>query len=80
MPRIVELGYKLKDFLAMLGGRKRNSYVIPVWPGKTVLEILFVESTSLIRPIYLALRLEPLTELDCRVVPHESKNVCNYTA
>ena len=57
----------------MLGSRKRNSYVIPVWSGKTVLEMLFVESTSLIWPIYLALSLQLLTELDCKVVPYDSK-------
>ena len=34
-------GYKLKDFSAMLGGRKGKSYVIPVWSDKTVLEMLF---------------------------------------
>ena len=60
--------------------KKRNSYVIRIWSGKTDLEMLFVGSTSLIRPIYLALRLEPLTELDCSVVPLDSKNVYNYTA
>ena len=32
----LNLGYKLKDFSAMLGGRKRNSYVIPVWSGKSL--------------------------------------------
>ena len=74
------LGYKIKDFSAMLGGRKRNSYVITVWSGKTVLEMFFVESTSLTRPIYIALRLKPLTESDCRVVSHDSKNVYNFTA
>ena len=41
-------GYKLKDFSGMLRGRKGNSYVIPVWSEKTVLEMLFVESTSFI--------------------------------
>ena len=44
-PAKLNSAYKLKDFSAMLGGRKRNSYVIPVWSGKTVLEMLFVEST-----------------------------------
>ena len=70
----------MKKFLAMLGSRKRNSYVIPVWSGKAVLEMLLVERTSLIRPIYLALPLQPLTELNCRVVPYDSKNLYNYTA
>ena len=56
------VGYKLKDFSAMLGGRKRNSYVIHVWSDKTVLEVIFVESTSFIWPMYLALQLKPLTE------------------
>ena len=37
------VGYKLKDFSAMLGGRKGKSYVIPVWSDKTVLEMLFAE-------------------------------------
>ena len=71
---------KLRDFSAMLGGRKRNSYVITVWSGKTVLEMLFVESTSLTQPIYMARRLKPLTESACRVVSHDSKNVYNFTA
>ena len=35
--------------------------------------MLFVESTSLIRPIYKALRWKPLTESDCREVSHDSK-------
>ena len=73
-PAKLDVGYKLKDFSAMLGGRKRNSYVISLWSGKTVLEMLFVESTSLIQPIYMALSLKPLTE------SHDSKNVYNYTA
>ena len=60
-PAKLNLVYKLKDFSAMLGGRKRNCYVIPVWSGKTVLEMLSVESTSLILPIYMALRSKPLT-------------------
>ena len=72
--------YKLKDFSAMLGGRKGNSYVIPVWSDKTVLEMLFVGSTSFIWPMYMALRLKPLTEWDCRVVSHDFKNVYSYTA
>ena len=55
--------YKLKDISAMLGGRKRNSYVIHVWSDKTVLErVFFLESTSFIWPMYVALRLKPLTE------------------
>ena len=56
------VGYKLKDFSAMLGGRKRDSYLIQVWSDKTVLERAFVESTSFIWPMYVALRLKPLTE------------------
>ena len=39
-------GNKLKDVSATLGGRKGNSYVIPVSSDKTVLEMVFVESTS----------------------------------
>ena len=70
----------MKTILAMLDSRKRNSYVIPVWSGKTVLEILFMENTSLIRPIYLALLLQPSSELDWRVVPYDSNNAYNYTA
>ena len=70
----------MKDFSAMLGGRKGNSDVIPVWSDKTVLEMVFVEGTSFIWPMYMALRLKPLTEWDCRVVSHDFKNVCNYTA
>ena len=58
------VGYKLKDFSAMLGGRKGNSYVIPVWSDKTVLEMVFVESTSFIWPMYVAFRLKPSTEWD----------------
>ena len=57
----ISVGYKLKDFSAMLGGRKRNSYVIHVWSDK-VLERVFLESTSFIWPMYVALRLKPLTE------------------
>ena len=79
-PAKLNLGYKLKDISAMLGGRKRNSCVIPVWYGKTVLEMLFVESISLIRPIYMVLGSKPRTESDCRVASHDSKNVYNYTA
>ena len=60
----------------MLGRRKVNSYVIPVWSDKTVLEMVFVESTSF---TYVALWLKPLTEWDCRVVSHDFKNVYNYT-
>ena len=41
-------GYKLKDFSAMLGGRRGNSYVILVRSDKTVLEMVFVENTSFI--------------------------------
>ena len=44
------VGCKLKDFSAMLGGRKGNSYVIPVWSDKTILEIVIVENTSFIWP------------------------------
>ena len=76
----LNLVYKLKDFSAMLGGSKRNSYVIPVWSGTTVLEMLSVESPSLMWPIYMALRLKPLTESDCRAVSHDSKSVYSYTA
>ena len=65
-------GYKLKDFSAMLGGRKGNSYVIPVLSDK-----VFVESTSLIWPMYVALWLQ--TKWDCRVVSHDLKNVYSYT-
>ena len=32
----IKVGYKLKDFSAMLGGRKRNSYVIHVWSDKSL--------------------------------------------
>ena len=74
------VGYKLNDFAAMPGGRKGNSYVILVWSGKTVLKMLYVESTSFIWPIYMALRLKSLTEWDCRAVSHDFKNVYNYTA
>ena len=35
------VGNKLKDFSVMLGGRKGNSYVIPVSSDKTVLEMVF---------------------------------------
>ena len=80
MPRTVEVRVQTEKIFTMLSSRKRNPFVIPVWSGKTVLEMLFVESTSLIRPVYLALPLQPLTELDCRVVPYDSKNVYNYTA
>ena len=58
----INVGYKLKDISAMLGGRKRNSCVIHVWSDKTVLEKVFLESTSFIWPMYVALRLKPLTE------------------
>ena len=63
----------------MLGERKGNSYVIPVWSDKTVLKMVFVESTSFTWPMYVAIRLKPLTEWDCRVVSHDLKNVYNYT-
>ena len=56
------VGYKLKDFSAMIGGRKINSYVIHVWPDKTVLEMVFVESTLFIWPMYVALRLSEIAE------------------
>ena len=79
MPRKVEFRVQNERFFGNARGRKRNSYVIPVWSGKTVLEMLFVESTSLIRPIYMALRSKPLTESDCRIVSHDSKNVHIYT-
>ena len=59
----------------MLGGRKGNSYVIPVSSDKTVLEMVFVENTSFIWLMYLALRLKPLTEWDCRLLSHDFKNV-----
>ena len=52
----------------------------PVWSDKTVLEMVFVESTSFIWPMYVALQLKPLTEWNCRVVSHDLKNVYNYTA
>ena len=42
VPLIVEFRVQTEKILAMLGSRKRNSYVVPVWPGKTVLEMLFV--------------------------------------
>ena len=80
VPSIVEFRVQTEKIFSYARSRKRNSYVIPVWSGKTVLEMLFVESTSLIRSIYLALPLQPLTELDCRVVPYDSKNAYNYTA
>ena len=69
------VGNKLKDFSAMLGGslRKGNSYVIPVSFDKTVLEMVFVESTSFIWLMYLALRLKPLTEWDRRLLSHDFK-------
>ena len=57
-PLKLNLGYKLKDFSAMLVERKGNSYVIPVWSGKTVLEMLFMEGTSLIQPIYMGAPVE----------------------
>ena len=34
------VGNKLKDFSAILGGRKGNSYMIPVSSDKTVLEMV----------------------------------------
>ena len=74
------VGYKLQDFSAMPGERKGNSYVIPVRSDKTVLEMVFVEITSFIWPMYVALRLKPLIEWDCRVVSHNFKNVYNHTA
>ena len=59
----------------------RNLYLakFPVRSDKTVLEMLFVESTSLKSPMYKALRLKPLTEWACRVVFDDFKNVYNYT-
>ena len=54
--------------------------MIPVWSNKIVLKMVFVESTSFIWPLYMALRLKPLTEQDCRVVSHDFKNVYNYAA
>ena len=68
-------GNKLKDFSGMLGGRKGNSYVIPVSSDKTVLEMAFVESTSFIWLLYLELRLKPLTKWNCRLLSHDLKNV-----
>ena len=73
MPGIVELRVQTEKVFKRCQRVEKNSYVIPVWSGKTVFEMLFVESTSLILPIYLALPLQPLTELDCRVVPYDSK-------
>ena len=49
--------------------------MIPVSSDKTVLEMVFVESTSFIWLMYLALRLKPLTEWDCRLLSHDFKNV-----
>ena len=69
------VGNKLKDFSAVLGGRKGNYYVIPVSSDKAVLEMVFVESTSFICLMYLALRLKPLTEWYCRLLSHDFKNV-----
>ena len=80
VPGIVEFKVQTEKVFKRCQRVEKNSYVIPVWSGKTVLEMLFVESTSLIRSIYMALPLQPLTELDCRVVPYDSKNVYNYTA
>ena len=54
--------------------------MIPVRSDKTVLEMIFVESTSFIWPMYVALSLKPLTEWECRVVAHDFKNAYNYTA
>ena len=59
----------------MLGGRKGNSYVIPVSSDKTALEMVFVESISFIWLMYLALQLKLLTEWDCRLLSHDLKNV-----
>ena len=44
--RKVQCRAQTESFSAMLGGRKGNSYVIPVWSDKTVLEMFFVENTS----------------------------------
>ena len=60
--------------------KKRTFLRVPVWSDKTVLEMVFVESTSFIWPMYVALRLKPTTEWDCRAVPHDFKNVYNCTA
>ena len=48
MPHKVQCRVQTERFSAMLGGRKGNSFVIPVWSDKTVLEMLFVESTLFI--------------------------------
>ena len=72
-------GNKLKEFSAMLVKRKGNSYVVPVWSDNTVLEMVFVESTSFIWPMIVVFWLKPLTEWDYRVVSHDFKNVYNYT-
>ena len=58
------VGNKLKDFSAMLGVRKGDSYVIPVSSDKTVLEMVFVESTSFMAHVPGA-PVETLTEWDC---------------
>ena len=44
------------------------------------LEMVFVESSSLIWPMYMALWSKPLTEWHYRVIPHDFKNVYNYPA
>ena len=80
MPRRIQCRVQTERFFGYARGRKGNSYVIPVWSDKTVLEMLFVENTSFIWPTYMALRLKPLTEWDCRVVSHNFKNVYSYTA
>ena len=49
--------------------------MISVSSDKTVLEMVFVESTSFIWLMYLALWLKPLTEWDCRLLSHDLKNV-----
>ena len=58
----INVGYKLKDFSAVLGGRKRNSYVIHAGLTRQSWKGFFLESTSFIWPVYVALRLKPLTE------------------
>ena len=47
VPRKAEFRVQTERFSVMQGGRKQNSYAIPVWSSKTVLEMIFVEYTSL---------------------------------
>ena len=62
-PRKVEFRVQTERFFGNARRKTTKFNVIPVWSGKTVLEMLFVESTSLIRPIYMAFQLKPLTEV-----------------